>query len=56
MEVWALERANYIEIFSPVVRMTMVRVVLAFCAMYDLHLEQLYVKTAFLHGNLEEEI
>nr|GEZ46319.1 Gag-Pol polyprotein [Tanacetum cinerariifolium] len=39
-----------------VVRMTTVRVVLAMCATYDLHLEQLDVKAAFLHGNLEEEI
>ncbi|GJX87625.1 retrovirus-related pol polyprotein from transposon TNT 1-94 [Tanacetum coccineum] len=50
------EGIDFNEIFSPVVRMTTVRVVLAMCATYDLHLEQLDVKTAFLHGNLEEEI
>ncbi|GKA88247.1 retrovirus-related pol polyprotein from transposon TNT 1-94, partial [Tanacetum coccineum] len=41
---------------SPVVRITTIRVVLAMCATYDLHIEQLDVKTAFLHGNLDEEI
>ena len=50
------EGVDFNEIFSPVVRMTTVRVVLAMCATYDLHLEQLDVKTAFLHENLEEEI
>ena len=38
------------------VRLTTVRVVLAICATFDLHLEQLNVKTAFLHGELEKEI
>ncbi|KAE8703505.1 hypothetical protein F3Y22_tig00110469pilonHSYRG00245 [Hibiscus syriacus] len=47
---------DFNEIFSPVVRLTTVRVVLAMCATLDLHLEQLDVKTSFLHGNLEEEI
>ncbi|KAE8718737.1 hypothetical protein F3Y22_tig00109992pilonHSYRG00051 [Hibiscus syriacus] len=47
---------DFNEIFSPVVRLTTVRVVLAMCATFDLHLEQLDVKTTFLRGNLEEEI
>nr|GEZ28279.1 Gag-Pol polyprotein [Tanacetum cinerariifolium] len=50
------EGIDFNENFSPVVRMTTIRVVLAMCATYDLHLEQLDVKTAFLYGNLEEEI
>ncbi|KAH9657251.1 hypothetical protein KPL70_022991 [Citrus sinensis] len=50
------EGIDFNEIFSPVVRLTTVRVVLAMCATFDLHLEQLDVKTAFFHGELEEEI
>ncbi|KAE8667838.1 hypothetical protein F3Y22_tig00112368pilonHSYRG00011 [Hibiscus syriacus] len=50
------EDIDFNEIFSPVVQLTTVRVVLAMCATLNLHLEQLDVKTSFLHGNLEEEI
>ncbi|KAH9770304.1 hypothetical protein KPL71_012330 [Citrus sinensis] len=50
------EGIDFNKIFSPVVRLTTVRVVLAMCATFDLHIEQLDVKTAFLHGELEEEI
>nr|GEW83047.1 Gag-Pol polyprotein [Tanacetum cinerariifolium] len=50
------EGIDFNEIFSHVVRMTTIQVVLAMCAAYDLHLEQLDVKTAFLYRNLEEEI
>lgn len=47
---------DYNEIFSPVVRHTSIRTLLALVAMQDYELEQLDVKTAFLHGELEEEI
>ncbi|KAL0458150.1 UNVERIFIED_CONTAM: Retrovirus-related Pol polyprotein from transposon TNT 1-94 [Sesamum latifolium] len=42
--------------FSPVVRHTSIRAVLALVASWDLHLEQMDVKTIFLHGDLEEHI
>ena len=38
------------------VRHTSIRVALALVAHYDMALEQMDVKTAFLHGNLEEQI
>src|ERR1044072_582813 len=47
---------DYDEIFSPVVRHTSIRAVLALVACTDMILEQMDVKTAFLHGNLEEQI
>jgi hypothetical protein len=47
---------DYEEIFSPVVRHTSIRAVLALVAHYDMALEQIDVKTAFLHDDLEEQI
>ncbi|GJS21072.1 retrovirus-related pol polyprotein from transposon TNT 1-94 [Tanacetum coccineum] len=47
---------DYNEVFSPVVRHTSIRVILALTACKDYELKQLDVKTAFLHGNLEEVI
>ncbi|KAK4411938.1 Retrovirus-related Pol polyprotein from transposon TNT 1-94 [Sesamum angolense] len=48
------KRIYYDKIFSPVVRHTSIRAVLALVASWDLHLEQMDVKTTFLHGDLEE--
>lgn len=44
------------EIFSPVVKHTTIRVVLGLVEAEGLYLEQLDVKTAFLHGDLKEVI
>ena len=47
---------DYSEIFSSNVKMSTIRLVLGMVAAKNLHLEQLDVKTTFLHGDLEEDI
>jgi hypothetical protein len=47
---------DFDEIFSPFFKMTSIRTILSLLVVEDLHLEQLDVKTTFLHGDLEEEI
>ena len=47
---------DFDEIFSPVVKTSSIRTVLGLAASLNLEIEQMDVKTAFLHGDLEEEI
>jgi len=47
---------DYNEIFSPVVKHCSIRVLMVIVNMYDLELEQMDVKTAFLQGEFEETI
>ena len=50
------EGIDYNEIFSLVVKLTTIRMVLTLVARDDMYLEQMDVKTTFLHGDLEDEI
>ncbi|CAM8878626.1 unnamed protein product [Rhodiola kirilowii] len=50
------EGIDFNEIFSPVVKHRSIRIMLSLVAYFDYELEQLDVKTAFLHGNLDETI
>ncbi|KAL0821972.1 hypothetical protein ABMA28_005360 [Loxostege sticticalis] len=47
---------DYDQTFSPVARMASVRALLSVCAKENMHLIQFDVVTAFLNGNLKEEI
>lgn len=47
---------DYTETFSPVVRLDSIRILLAYVAKLNLEMIHFDVKTAFLDGNLEEEI
>ena len=50
------EGLDYDETFSPVVRSESVCSVIALATMNDLRLHQMDITTAFLHGDLEEEV
>ena len=47
---------DYVEIFSPIVKLTSIRILLSIVASENLHLEQMDVITTFLHGDLYKEI
>jgi hypothetical protein len=50
------EGEDYFDTYSPVARLTTIRLLIALAASYGLHIHQMDVKTAFLKRELEEEI
>ena len=43
---------DFFDTFSPVTRITSIRLLIAIAAIFDLKIHQIDVKTAFLNGNL----
>ena len=50
------EGLDYFDTYSPVTRITSIRMLIAIAGVYKLQIHQMDVKTAFLNGDLEEEI
>eukprot|EP00253_Pinus_taeda_P028829 PITA_28829 len=62
-KAWLVEKGysqvpgiDFGDIFSPVAKVTSIRLLLSVAAAFDFEVEQMDVKTTFLHGDLEEEI
>ena len=51
-----VSRIDFGDIFSPVSKVTSIRLLLSIVIAFDFEVEQMDVKTKFLHGDLEEEI
>eukprot|EP00253_Pinus_taeda_P029575 PITA_29575 len=49
-------RIDFGDSFSPVAKVASIRLLLSIAAAFDFEVEQMDVKTTFLHGDLEEEI
>jgi len=50
------ERLDYLHTFSPVAKITTIKLLLSLAFIHNGHLKQLDVNDAFLLGNLEEEV
>ena len=50
------EGLDYLDTYSPVTRITSVRMLIAIAALHNLEIHQMDVKTAFLNSDLNEEV
>jgi hypothetical protein len=50
------EGEDFFDTYSPVARITIIRVLLALAAFHSLHIHQMDAKITFLYGELDEEI
>ena len=50
------ECLDYFDTYSPVTRITSIRMLIAIASLYNLEIHQMDVKPALLNGELEEEI
>ena len=50
------EGLDYFDTYSPVTRISSIRMLIAIAAIHNLELHQMDVKTTFLNGDLDEEI
>ena len=51
-----IEGLDYFDTYSPVTRITSIRLIIAIAALWNLEVHQMDVKTVFLNGDIEEEI
>ncbi|GJU04798.1 retrovirus-related pol polyprotein from transposon TNT 1-94 [Tanacetum coccineum] len=56
LDVAHIDNDSYFESFAPVTRLEAIRIFLAFAAYMNMVVYQMDVKTAFLNGNLREEV
>ena len=50
------ENLDYFDTYSPITRINSIRMIIAIAALHNLEIHQMDVKTAFLNGDLDEEI
>ena len=50
------EGLDYFDTYSPVIRITSIRILITITALYNLEIHQMDVKMVFLNGDLNEEI